>query len=41
MECKHKNKEIEIDEKKFYCEDCKKWIGFDKEIKQPGENGYK
>jgi len=24
--CKHKNKELEIDEKRFFCNDCKQWI---------------
>jgi len=24
--CKHKNKDIEIDEKRFFCNDCKQWI---------------
>ncbi len=27
MGCKHYNKEMEIDEKRFYCGDCNKWIG--------------
>ena len=24
--CKHKNKDIEIDEKRFFCKDCGEWI---------------
>lgn len=24
--CKHKNKELEIDEKRFFCNDCNEWI---------------
>ncbi len=24
--CKHENKELEIDEKRFFCNDCNKWI---------------
>jgi len=29
--CEHKNKEFEIDEKRFFCNECKKWIGFENE----------
>ena len=25
-ECKHLSKELEIDEERFFCNDCKKWI---------------
>lgn len=24
--CEHRNKDIEIDEKRFFCKDCNKWI---------------
>ncbi len=24
--CEHPNKEFEIDEKRFFCKDCNKWI---------------
>lgn len=26
MKCKHLNKEFEIDERRFFCGDCHKWI---------------